>query len=170
MSLLVTSCIGPIVLWAAPKSPDMTMSRQPPEEKSNSPWSPGRTPELILQAARNPLAAVYSHGRRWIAPGQAALWNDYRHHSIKGNLSGRSRTAKHRIRAQPHGSEGANIPRTGQTTYNIGTLVPNIGHRGPKETSPPPRISRGAILRAYDKMTAKKSRGSICLLRKPARR
>jgi len=52
--------------------------------------------------------------------------------------------------------KGLNIPRTGQTTYNIGTLVTKTlviaGEGNVTTTADHPR---GAMLRAYDKMTGK---------------
>src|SRR5438552_3276942 len=52
--------------------------------------------------------------------------------------------------------KGMNIPRTGQTTYNIGTLVTKTlviaGEGNITTTADHPR---GAMLRAYDKMTGK---------------
>src|ERR1700674_5179398 len=52
--------------------------------------------------------------------------------------------------------KGMNIPRTGQTTYNIGTLVTKTlviaGEGNVTTTADHPR---GAMLRAYDKMTGK---------------
>jgi len=52
--------------------------------------------------------------------------------------------------------KGMNIPRTGQTTYNIGTLITKTlviaGEGNVTTTADHPR---GAMLRAYDKMTGK---------------
>src|SRR5260370_12642346 len=52
--------------------------------------------------------------------------------------------------------KGMNIPRTGQTTYNIGTLVTKTlviaGEGNVTTTADHPR---GAMLRAYDKITGK---------------
>jgi quinoprotein glucose dehydrogenase len=52
--------------------------------------------------------------------------------------------------------KGMNIPRTGQTTYNVGTLVTKTlvvaGEGNVTTTADHPR---GAMLRAYDKMTGK---------------
>ena len=52
--------------------------------------------------------------------------------------------------------KGLNIPRTGQTTYNIGTLITKTlviaGEGNVTTTADHPR---GAMLRAYDKMTGK---------------
>src|SRR5881628_3473559 len=52
--------------------------------------------------------------------------------------------------------KGLNIPRTGQATYNIGTLVTKTlviaGEGNVTTTADHPR---GALLRAYDKMTGK---------------
>jgi len=93
----------------------------------DSPWSRGEPPELISSQSRQrteTLAAVSLAGRRWIAPGQAPYWNDYRHNlDIKGNLSGSS----------PHGGEtpvscgshpalkGLNVaPASGRTTRDAG--------------------------------------------------
>jgi len=53
--------------------------------------------------------------------------------------------------------KGMNIPRTGQTTYNIG----NAGHQGRWSSRARENVTttadhpRGAMLRAYDKMTGK---------------
>ncbi len=59
------------------------------------------------------------------------------------------------VRSHP-ALKGLNIPRTGQTTYNIGTLVTKTlviaGEGNVTTTADHPR---GAMLRAYDKMTGK---------------
>jgi quinoprotein glucose dehydrogenase len=56
--------------------------------------------------------------------------------------------------------KGMNIPRTGQTTYNVGTLVTKTlviaGEGNVTTTADHPR---GAMLRAYDKMTGKEVGG-----------
>ncbi len=50
--------------------------------------------------------------------------------------------------------KGMNIPRTGQSTYQIGTLVTKtLVVAGENQTTNPPDRPRGAMLRAYDKQT-----------------
>ena len=52
--------------------------------------------------------------------------------------------------------KGLNIPRTGQTTYNIGTLVTkNLVIAGDGQVTTTPDHPRGAPLRAYDQATGK---------------
>jgi quinoprotein glucose dehydrogenase len=52
--------------------------------------------------------------------------------------------------------KGLNIPRTGQTTYNIGTLVTKtLVIAGEGNVTTTANHPRGAMLRAYDKMTGK---------------
>jgi quinoprotein glucose dehydrogenase len=52
--------------------------------------------------------------------------------------------------------KGLNIPRTGQTTYNIGTLVTKtLVIAGDGQITTTPEHPRGAILHAYDKATGK---------------
>jgi quinoprotein glucose dehydrogenase len=49
-----------------------------------------------------------------------------------------------------------NIPRTGQETYNIGTLVTKtLVIAGDGQITTTPEHPRGAMLRAYDKKTGK---------------
>jgi quinoprotein glucose dehydrogenase len=59
------------------------------------------------------------------------------------------------IRTNP-ALKGLNIPRTGQTTYNIGTLVTkNLVIAGDGQVTTTPEHPRGAMLRAYDQATGK---------------
>ncbi|MES2294148.1 MAG: PQQ-binding-like beta-propeller repeat protein [Pseudomonadota bacterium] len=59
------------------------------------------------------------------------------------------------IRTNP-ALKGLNIPRTGQTTYNIGTLVTkNLVIAGDGQVTTTPDHPRGAPLRAYDQATGK---------------
>ncbi len=52
--------------------------------------------------------------------------------------------------------KGLNIPRTGQETYNIGTLVTkSLVVAGEGNVTTTAEHPRGAMLRAYDKMTGK---------------
>jgi quinoprotein glucose dehydrogenase len=52
--------------------------------------------------------------------------------------------------------KGRNIPRTGQTTYNIGTLITRtLVIAGEGQVTTTPDHPRGAMLRAYDKATGK---------------
>ena len=52
--------------------------------------------------------------------------------------------------------KGLNIPRTGQTTYNIGTLVTKtLVIAGEGQVTTTADHPRGAMLRAYDKATGK---------------
>ncbi len=52
--------------------------------------------------------------------------------------------------------KGLNIPRTGQTGYNIGTLVTKtLVIAGEGQVTTTPEHGRGAMLRAYDKATGK---------------
>ena len=52
--------------------------------------------------------------------------------------------------------KGLNIPRTGQETYNIGTLVTKtLVIAGEGQVTTTPEHPRGAMLRAYDKITGK---------------
>ena len=52
--------------------------------------------------------------------------------------------------------KGLNIPRTGQTSYNIGTLVTkNLVIAGDPQVTVTPDHPRGAPLRAYDQATGK---------------
>jgi quinoprotein glucose dehydrogenase len=52
--------------------------------------------------------------------------------------------------------KGMNIPRTGQETYNIGTLVTKtLVIAGDGQITTTPEHPRGAMLRAYDKKTGK---------------
>ena len=52
--------------------------------------------------------------------------------------------------------KGMNIPRTGQTTYNIGTLVTKtLVIAGEGQVTTTADHPRGAMLRAYDKTTGK---------------
>jgi quinoprotein glucose dehydrogenase len=52
--------------------------------------------------------------------------------------------------------KGMNIPRTGQVTYNIGTLVTkSLVIAGDGQVTTTPEHPRGAMLRAYDKTTGK---------------
>jgi len=52
--------------------------------------------------------------------------------------------------------KGMNIPRTGQTSYNIGTLVTkNLVIAGDPQVTTTPEHPRGAPLRAYDQATGK---------------
>jgi len=94
-----------------------------------------------------------------------------RHHIDKGNLSGRSRRRTTDVVPATRSEGAKHFPSPGPTTYNIGTLVTkDIGHRGRGNvtTSGHPR---GAMLRAYDKMTGKKSaRVYMPGFRKPALR
>jgi quinoprotein glucose dehydrogenase len=59
------------------------------------------------------------------------------------------------IRTNP-ALKGLNIPRTGQTTYNIGTLVTkSLVIAGDGQVTTTPEHPRGAPLRAYDQATGK---------------
>jgi quinoprotein glucose dehydrogenase len=52
--------------------------------------------------------------------------------------------------------KGMEIPRTGQATYQIGTLVTKtLVVAGENQVTAPPGRPRGAMLRAYDKQTGK---------------
>jgi quinoprotein glucose dehydrogenase len=52
--------------------------------------------------------------------------------------------------------KGLNIPRTGQTTYNVGTLITKtLVIAGEGQVTTTPDHPRGAMLRAYDKATGK---------------
>jgi quinoprotein glucose dehydrogenase len=52
--------------------------------------------------------------------------------------------------------KGMDIPRTGQATYQIGTLVTkSLVVAGENQVTAPPGRPRGAMLRAYDKQTGK---------------
>jgi quinoprotein glucose dehydrogenase len=52
--------------------------------------------------------------------------------------------------------KGKTIPRTGQTTYNVGTLVTKtLVIAGDGQVTTTPEHPRGAMLRAYDKATGR---------------
>jgi len=52
--------------------------------------------------------------------------------------------------------KGLNIPRTGQSGYNVGTLVTKtLVIAGDGQVTTTPEHPRGAMLRAYDKATGK---------------
>jgi quinoprotein glucose dehydrogenase len=59
--------------------------------------------------------------------------------------------------------KGLNIPRTGQSSHNIGTLVTkSLVIAGEGEFTTTPQHPRGAMLRAYDKLTGKEA-GAVYL-------
>jgi quinoprotein glucose dehydrogenase len=59
--------------------------------------------------------------------------------------------------------KGLNIPKTGQPTYNIGTLVTKtLVIAGDGMVTTTPEHPRGAMLRAYDKATGKEV-GSVLM-------
>src|ERR1035438_7717567 len=59
--------------------------------------------------------------------------------------------------------KGLNIPRTGQSGYNIGTLVTKtLVIAGDGQITTTPEHPRGAMLRAYDKATGKEA-GTILM-------
>jgi quinoprotein glucose dehydrogenase len=59
------------------------------------------------------------------------------------------------IRTNP-ALKGLNIPRTGQTSYNIGTLLTkSLVIAGDAQVTVTPEHPRGAMLRAYDQATGK---------------
>jgi quinoprotein glucose dehydrogenase len=59
--------------------------------------------------------------------------------------------------------KGLNIPRTGQTTYNVGTLITKtLVIAGDGQVTTTPDHPRGALLHAYDKATGKEV-GSVYL-------
>ena len=52
--------------------------------------------------------------------------------------------------------KGLNIPRTGQTTFNVGTMVTKtLVIAGDNQVTTTPEHPRGAMLRAYDQKTGK---------------
>jgi quinoprotein glucose dehydrogenase len=54
--------------------------------------------------------------------------------------------------------KGLNIPRTGQSGYNIGTLITKtLVIAGEGQVTTTPEHPRGAMLRAYDKATGKEA-------------
>ena len=67
--------------------------------------------------------------------------------------------------------KGLNIPRTGQSGYNIGTLVTkSLVIAGDGQLTTTPEHPRGAMLRAYDKKTRQRKWGRFgCPLRRAGR-
>ena len=54
--------------------------------------------------------------------------------------------------------KGLNIPRTGQSGYNVGTLITKtLVIAGDGQVTTTPQHPRGAMLRAYDKGTGKEA-------------
>jgi quinoprotein glucose dehydrogenase len=54
--------------------------------------------------------------------------------------------------------KGLNIPPTGQSTYNVGTLITKtLVIAGDGQVTTTPEHPRGAMLRAYDKATGKQA-------------
>ena len=76
---------------------------------------------------------------------------------IAATSTGRSRTATRPTHPNNPALKGfPNIPRTGQSDYNIGTLVTkSLVIAGDGQITTTPEHPRGAMLRAYNKATGK---------------
>ena len=114
---------------------------------------------------KRPHAAAGRRRRRWprctvqgLPLHQAALRDHHRHQpGYAATSSGRSPHGEtpDAIRNNP-ALKGINIPRTGQTGYNIGTLVTKtLVIAGDGQVTTTPDHPRGAMLRAYDQATGK---------------
>ncbi len=114
----------------------------------------------LVAAAAHPREAVSacqrSHGTG-ASNRQAALRNDLGHQSGPGRNRLANAPWRHAgpVRNNP-ALKGLNIPKTGQSTYNVGTLVTkSLVIAGDGQVTTTPQHPRGAMLRAYDKTDGK---------------
>ncbi len=162
------ACLGPIGLVPSPKDmSDMkyiagtdgqpvTMRRGPGENSGADSPLPTRTraPNAPGPAAGGGFTALNVQGLPLIKPPY-------------GTISAISLDKGEIVWQTPHGEtpdvvrnnpalKGKNIPRTGQTGYNVGTLITkSLVIAGDGQVTTTPEHPRGAMLRAYDKANGK---------------
>jgi quinoprotein glucose dehydrogenase len=162
------ACVTPIGLVPAPKEisdmdyilgtagREVRIARGPGENAGADSPLPARTAPAAAPAAGGGVAGLNIQGLPLIKPPY-------------GTISAINLDSGEIVWQVPHGDtpdvirnsaalKGLNIPRTGQSGYNVGTLITKtLVIAGDGQVTTTPQHPRGAMLRAYDKATGKEA-------------